>query len=77
MARTDDAWWTPGHMASSCGRVECLKLLIEAGIDVNSGAGPNHTSTLLHEAAHQGHVECVKLLLKSGIVVAIHLTECF
>ena len=77
MARTDDAWWTPGHMASSCGRVGCLKLLIEAGIDVNSGAGPNHTSTLLHEAAHQGHVECVKLLLKSGIVVVIHLTKCF
>jgi len=65
-AKTDDALWTPGHMASSCGNVECLRLLIHAGIDVNAGAGPNKSSTLLHEAAQMGHYACVDLLLKSG-----------
>lgn len=67
--KTYDAWWTPGHMAASCGNVKCLKLLIDSGIDINAGAGPNHTSTLLHEASHFGHNECVELLLKSGISI--------
>lgn len=66
MARTEDAWWTPGHMAASSGRYECLKLLIESNIDVNVGGGPQHSSTLLHEACHKGHADIVKLLLENG-----------
>lgn len=66
MAKTNDAWWTPGHMASSCGKYDCLKFLIDAGIDINAGGGPNHTSTLLHEAAHNGHADVVQLLLDAG-----------
>lgn len=69
MAKTEDAWWTPGHMAASCGQNDCLKLLIKAGIDINAGGGPNHTSTLLHEAAHNGHSTVVTLLLDTGIYI--------
>jgi len=66
MAKTNDAWWTPGHMAASSGRYECLKLLIELNIDINAGAGPRHTSTLLHEASYYGNNEIVRLLLENG-----------
>ena len=69
VAKTEDAWWTPGHMAASSGNLDCLKLLIEMGIDINAGGGPNHTSTLLHEAAHNGHHLCVELLLDSGRMI--------
>ena len=67
MAKTEDAWWTPGHMAASSGRYDCLKLLIELKIDVNVGGGPHHSSTLLHEACCNGHTEVVKLLLENGM----------
>ena len=64
--KTDDAWWTPGHMAVSNGRLECLKVLIDYGIDVNAKAGPDHLSTLLHEASNGGHSDCVEALLLVG-----------
>ena len=67
MAKTDDAWWTPAHMASSSGRMDCLEALIDTGkIDINAGAGPLRTSTLLHEASHGGHKDIVQLLLNKG-----------
>ncbi len=53
-------------MAASNGQLDCLQYLIETGIDVNAKGGPEHASTLLHEAAHAGHYDCVKLLLSSG-----------
>ena len=65
-AKTKDSWWTPGHMAASNGKRNCLELLIKAGIDVNAKAGPRLTSTLLHEASHCGFVDCIELLLDSG-----------
>ena len=66
MAKTEDAWWTPAHMAASSGRYECLKSLIEEGVDINAGAGPHRSSTLLHEATHGGHKDIVQLLLEKG-----------
>ncbi len=68
LATTDDAKWTIGHMAASNGQLAALQYLIEAGIDVNSKGGAEHSSSLLHEAAHMGHSDCVRLLLSSGNV---------
>ena len=66
-ATSDDALWTPGHLAASNGKLECLQFLIEMGIDLEAKGGPYHASTMLHEAAHMGHTDCVKLLLASGM----------
>ena len=65
-AVSDDASWTPGHLAASNGMLECLQLLIQCGIDIEARGGPYHASTLLHEAAHMGHLDCVILLLENG-----------
>ena len=66
MARTEDAWWTPAHMAASMGRSDCLRMLLDEGVDINAGAGSHRSSTLLHEASHGGHKDIVQLLLDEG-----------
>lgn len=71
-AYTVDAQWTPAHMAASNGRLECLKVLIDAGIDINKGGGPTLSSTVLHEACHNGHKEVIQLLLESGADPGLH-----
>ncbi|XP_033106496.1 ankyrin repeat and SOCS box protein 13-like isoform X3 [Anneissia japonica] len=53
----------PLNHAASTGSVECVKLLLESGCDVN----PKMTTrSPLHEAALNGSEECVKLLLDAG-----------
>jgi ankyrin repeat protein len=60
----DDKGDTPLYKAASRGNVDCIKLLCDAGADVNvknqSGVMP------LHVAAIRRHTEAVKLLLHYG-----------
>ena len=74
-AASDDASWTPGHLAASNGKKECLEHLIHCGINIEAKGGPYEASTLLHEAAHSGHTECISLLLASGSYAALLFSE--
>ena len=46
------------------GHTECLRLLLEAGADVN--ACRNNEEWALIEAAKNGHCGCAELLIKAG-----------
>ncbi|RDW64332.1 uncharacterized protein DSM5745_09743 [Aspergillus mulundensis] len=51
------------HLASSRGHLEVVKVLVDAGADVNFA---NHNSTALSAAAYRGDVDLVKFLLQRG-----------
>jgi len=55
---------TPLHVAAVQGDMEAVRLLIDAGADLNSQG--EHGYTPLHEAVEQGHFEVADLLIKSG-----------
>ena len=55
---------SPLHIASITGNVAIVKLLIEAGAEVNMGDDNGRTS--LYVAALGGHIEVVKVLLLAG-----------
>ena len=53
------------HWAASGGRVECLRVCLEFGLNIN--AATVHTGlTPLHQAIKNGHAAAVSLLLESG-----------
>jgi ankyrin repeat protein len=53
--------------ASMCGQTEAVRLLLDAGVDVNAQPPGSHwTATPLHTAAIQGQAVIVKLLLQRG-----------
>jgi ankyrin repeat protein len=56
---------TPLHVSCAAGRPSCAAVLIQAGADVNSRAGP-HSCTPLHIAAREGHVPLALALLDAG-----------
>lgn len=51
---------TPLYIAARCNKVDCLKLLIKAGADVN--VSDDFTATPLYAAATEGHEQCVDIL---------------
>ena len=57
-------FYTPLTSAAERGQTACLKLLINAGADVNI-PDPNGETPLIR-AAWNGHEECVELLINSG-----------
>ena len=58
---------TPLHIVSNWGDCEAIKILIEAGADINA---PGETGfTPLHCATEQNHTEAVALLLSLGAEV--------
>ena len=59
--------WTALHHAAATGQVEMLRLLIDAGGDVNVRAQDGWTP--LHCAAYWGHEEAAQLLLDQGAEV--------
>lgn len=55
--------WTPLHGAACNGNTECVKLIIDAGADVNVQSC--NQSSALHCAAEYGYTEIVSLLLEA------------
>lgn len=56
--------WSPLHIAVRQGHLDCVKLLIQAGADVNSVNAGKHTP--LHEAAYRGYDAVLCELLIRG-----------
>ena len=57
---------TPLHFAAHRGYLNIVKLLLDAGADVNAQEGNYSQSTALHWAATGGHLEVTKLLVENG-----------
>ena len=55
---------TPATLAVDQGRTECLKILLEAGADIDKADRLGRTP--LNVAASKGQIQCVKLLLEAG-----------
>lgn len=64
--------WTPLHEAAFYGRVDMVRLLLDAGAPAGARATATELfgSTPLHAAAHKGHAAVVHLLLAHGADVA-------
>ena len=61
----DEKWgWTPLHWAARAGKIEIVRMLIDAGANVN--VQTNGGSTPLHEAVRYGSVEIVRMLIDAG-----------
>lgn len=56
--------WTPLHGAACNGNIKCVRLLIDAGADVNVQSCNQRTA--LHCSAEDGNVEIAALLLKAN-----------
>ncbi|XP_077841170.1 caskin-1 isoform X6 [Macaca mulatta] len=61
---TDPNGTSPLHLAAKNGHIDIIRLLLQAGIDINR---QTKSGTALHEAALCGKTEVVRLLLDSGI----------
>ncbi|KAG0253710.1 phosphate system positive regulatory protein pho81 [Mortierella polycephala] len=56
--------WTPLFYAASEGHVDCVRILLEAGCNVN--VLDEHDKTPIYYAASEGHADCVALLVNAG-----------
>jgi hypothetical protein len=63
----DDRHWALA-VASQCGHLEIVRLLLDAGEDPNryNPVGGHSHSTPLHQAAAAGHLDVVRLLVERG-----------
>ncbi|XP_034448582.1 caskin-2-like isoform X3 [Hippoglossus hippoglossus] len=68
---TDSAFTTPLHLAARNGHKDIIRLLLQAGIDINK---TTKSGTALHEASLYGKTEVVRLLLDAGVDVNIRNT---
>ncbi|PMW03918.1 hypothetical protein C1X40_34355, partial [Pseudomonas sp. GW456-11-11-14-TSB2] len=55
----------PQTLAARAGHTECLRLLIDAQVDVNAVEKGTQCTPLFY-AAEFGHAACVEMLLQSG-----------
>jgi len=62
---TNEYGWTALHYASSMGRLEVVKCLVEQG-KANVEATEEYGGTSLHKASDYGHLEVVKYLVEQG-----------
>ena len=65
-----DSISVPIVFATYRGRLEIVKILIEAGAQIN--LTDSHGDTALHEAVFRKHMDIVKLLLENGADINIH-----
>jgi ankyrin repeat protein len=63
----DDGGWTALHCAAYNGRVECAKVCVEMGANVNAVRVTG--TTPLHFASMYGYIEVVRVLLDAGAIV--------
>ncbi|XP_041134296.1 caskin-1-like [Polyodon spathula] len=68
---TDPNSTSPLHQAAKNGHIDIIRLLLQAGIDINR---LTHAGTALHEAALCGKTEVVRLLLDNGINAQVRNT---
>ncbi|PFX34298.1 Ankyrin repeat domain-containing protein 10 [Stylophora pistillata] len=64
-ARDQFLMWTPIHWAAYFGKVECVKRLVECGLNIDITEGRFEQSAA-HLAAFAGHVGVLQWLLESG-----------
>ena len=66
-ARVHQAEWSDVLLrAAAAGHVDCARLLLDAGAEVNAPADHHGGPTVLQAAAGQGHVEMATFLLERG-----------
>ena len=70
----DDAW-TPLHVASKLGHLDCARLLLELGAKLE--ARDNDGWTPLHYACMNEKLDCAQLLLEKGASAAAESTNGF
>jgi uncharacterized protein len=58
--------WNAGMAAAIEGHCEALKMLIDAGVNLEQRSEPNKWNALMF-AAFGGHDECVKMLIEAGV----------
>jgi hypothetical protein len=58
--------WTPLYMAAKNGHVDCLRLLVDAGANVNQVVGEQGSETALYAAVLHCRPECVQVLIDAG-----------
>jgi ankyrin repeat protein len=58
--------WNAGMAAAIEGHTEALKMVIDAGVNLEQRSEPNQWNALMF-AAFQGHDECLKLLIDAGV----------
>ena len=56
--------WNALHVATNNGRLNCMSILLNSGIDINSKDNDNDTALSL--AAYNGHLQGIELLLARG-----------
>ncbi|KAJ2887710.1 phosphate system positive regulatory protein pho81, partial [Coemansia aciculifera] len=59
-----DLGWTPVFYAASEGNLECIRILLDAGCDLDVMDENGHTPAYF--AANEGHLDCVDLLLEAA-----------
>ena len=61
---TDEVGSNALHIATIYGHLNCISILLNSGIDINSKT--NFNNTALTYAAYKGHLQCMELLLARG-----------
>ncbi|KAI7906999.1 uncharacterized protein BX663DRAFT_494461 [Cokeromyces recurvatus] len=61
--------WTPLFWAATYGHIECVKILISEGCELN--LIDENGKTALHYAAWEGHTRCAQLMIEAGCQVII------
>ncbi|XP_065065714.1 ankyrin repeat, PH and SEC7 domain containing protein secG-like [Rhopilema esculentum] len=72
---TKNSLWTPLFMAAKQGHADCVKLLLEAGAEVDGINKHKAAWTPLWVATYAGHEKCVKLLLDKGAKLEVKYPE--
>ncbi|KAI9486563.1 MAG: hypothetical protein EXX96DRAFT_46779 [Benjaminiella poitrasii] len=61
--------WTPLFWAANYGHIECVKILISEGCQLN--LKDENGKTALHYAAWEGHTKCAQLMIDAGCQVIV------